>query len=52
MGKLLSFPGRQTVTAQEEAFPAEALDLDEAPTPQAEPAVGRLCVRSVVKSFK
>jgi len=48
VGKLLSFPGRQAVVAQGGAVPAEALDH----APEAEPAVGRLSVRSVVKSFK
>ena len=50
MGKLLSFPGRQAVAAQGVAVPAEA--LDHAPGAEAEPAIGLLAVRSVVKSFK
>ena len=52
MGKLLSFPGRQTATARTEAIPAETLQLDHAPGVQGDPGVGRLTVRSVVKAFK
>jgi lipopolysaccharide export system ATP-binding protein len=50
VGKLLSFPGRQPVTAQGAAVPAE----QQAPRPASrpDPAVGRLIVRQVVKSFK
>jgi lipopolysaccharide export system ATP-binding protein len=52
VGKLLSFPGRQPVIAQGDAVPTKATDLDQTQIPQVEPAVGRLTVRSVVKSFK
>ncbi len=50
MGKLLSFPGRQAVTPQ--AGTAHAATPGQAPGPAADPAIGRLTVRSVVKSFK
>jgi lipopolysaccharide export system ATP-binding protein len=49
VGKLLSFPGRQAV-APEGAAPAAA--ADHAPGAGADPGIGRLTVRSVVKSFK
>ena len=47
MGKLLSFPGQ---AAAAPTAPAKA--VDHAPGASAEPGVGRLTVRSVVKSFK
>ena len=50
MGQLLSFPGRQAVAAQGSAVPAEP--ERHAPGPRSAPGVGRLTVRSVVKSFK
>jgi lipopolysaccharide export system ATP-binding protein len=50
VGKLLSFPGRQAVAAQEAAMQAEP--LGRSPGIQAEPGNGWLTVRSVVKSFK
>ena len=50
MGQLLSFPGRQAVAAQGSAVPAEPERY--APGPRSDPGVGRLTVRSVVKSFK
>jgi lipopolysaccharide export system ATP-binding protein len=49
VGKLLSFPGRQAVAAGG-AAPAET--IDHAPGAGADPGIGRLTVRSVVKSFK
>jgi len=50
VGQLLSFPGRQAVAAQGSAVPAEP--ERHAPGPRSDPGVGRLTVRSVVKSFK
>ena len=50
MGKLLSFPGREAVAAPGAIAPAET--IDHSPGAGAEPGVGRLTVRSVVKSFK
>jgi lipopolysaccharide export system ATP-binding protein len=50
VGKLLSFPSRQPVAAQGAAVPAE--QQTPAPSPRPDPAVGRLIVRQVVKSFK
>jgi lipopolysaccharide export system ATP-binding protein len=54
VGKLLSFPGRQAVVAPGVArgATAQAEPLVQEPPAQAEPGVGRLTVRSVVKSFK
>jgi lipopolysaccharide export system ATP-binding protein len=52
VGKLLSFPGRQTATARKEAIPIETLQLEQSPGVQGDPGVGRLTVRSVVKAFK
>ena len=49
MGKLLSFP-REAVAAPGAIAPAET--IDHSPGAGAEPGVGRLTVRSVVKSFK
>jgi lipopolysaccharide export system ATP-binding protein len=49
VGKLLSFPGRQAVATQS-AIPAQ--EPPPAPGPRSEPAVGRLTVGNVVKSFK
>ena len=51
MGKLLSFPGRQARAASE-AIPVQARDLDQASGVKTDPGMGRLAVRSVVKSFK
>ena len=50
MGKLLSFPGQQAVAAQEGALQGQP--LVHGPHGQAEPGVGWLTIRSVVKSFK
>jgi lipopolysaccharide export system ATP-binding protein len=50
VGKLLSFPGRQAVATQGSAIPEQ--EPAPAPGPRSEPAVGRLTVRNVVKSFK
>jgi lipopolysaccharide export system ATP-binding protein len=54
VGKLLSFPGRQTVTPQAStARPGVAQAAPgQAPGAAADPGIGRLTVRSVVKSFK
>ena len=48
MGKLLSFPDRQTAAAQGTAIQAEPPGA----APAAAPATGRLSIHSVVKSFK
>jgi lipopolysaccharide export system ATP-binding protein len=50
VGKLLSFPGREAAAAPGAIAPAET--IDHSPGAGAEPEVGRLTVRSVVKSFK
>ena len=46
MGKLLSFPGRQAAAPTQPVAPVQT------PSAEANPAFGRLIVRSVVKSFK
>jgi lipopolysaccharide export system ATP-binding protein len=50
VGKLLSFPGRQAVRPQGNA--PQAVGPGQAPAAAANPEMGRLIVRSVVKSFK
>ncbi len=54
MGKLLSFPGREAVTPQAGTARAGVAQAapGQAPGAAADPAMGRLTVRSVVKSFK
>jgi len=54
VGKLLSFPGREAVTPQAGTARAGVAQAapGQAPGAAADPAMGRLTVRSVVKSFK